>query len=93
MTLTDEEAGEIIKDLLADAQCTWCDGTGRMPNLDGDGYTSDVCLNCGGACVEFESTRKIITLLESRIGQPDDLTAAYQFGFERGRDAGRKERG
>lgn len=68
MTITDEEAREIIKDLRADAQCTWCDGNGNTPNLDGDGYTSDPCRHCHGTGVEFETTRKIITLLEGRIG-------------------------
>ena len=72
MTLTDEEAREIV-DILR-----------RMSE-----YMSD----CGNSRLLREDAKPCIAILESRIGQSDDLTTAYMSGFERGRDAGRKERG
>lgn len=78
MTLTDEEARRIINALVCD--CCQPDYNDPEP-----------CSLCQSAGVTPENA-PLVAMLESRIGTEDDLTTAYMVGFEKGKDAARKER-
>lgn len=124
MTLTDEEAREIIRVFRSEIRCPTCGGHGEYyVDLASEFSPPEVpfrklvsCASCDGTGIGTIDARCLKILLESRIGQPDrdisapsipielpatddeyvipgPMSAAYQFGFERRRDAGRKERG
>lgn len=89
MTLTDEEAREIIEAIKMMRKCDKCCGRGDFP------MDRRTCHDCRGSGVDVRFapiTFRLIVLLESRLGVEDDLMTAYLFGFEKGKDAARKER-
>ena len=70
MTLTDEEAKWIVAALRSGGECMWCGGSGQRCITASvlSPPTMDRCGVCDGTGVGLPEARRLITLLESRIG-------------------------